>query len=277
MHTNSVYADLHTHTHCSDGTRSPKALVQKAAEHGVQALAVTDHDTVAGLEAARAAAEATGVRFVNGVELSVEAEGRSIHLLGYGFDPDHKALVAYLSAFTNRRRERFDQMVERLSDAGVSVPDEILRRHVEMSVAPGRPHLARALVAAGQVETYREAFAEYLGREQPGYVPAPTQPVATAIDALHAAGGVAVVAHPGQWMPREILGALRTQGLDGIECICPSHPDYLVDYYRDICRTHGLLVTGGSDDHGGADPEQQRLGVYGLTKPQWERFRTSAL
>ena len=272
-----AHADLHAHTHCSDGTLAPTALVQRAAERGVAVLAVTDHDTVAGLEAAREAASGHALQFVEGVELSVEAEGRGIHLLGYGFHPEHPALTHYLSSFAERRRERFDQMVARLSEIGVEVAPDIVRRHVGESAAPGRPHLARALVEAGHVERYKAAFAQYLGREQPGYVPAPTQPAADAIEALHAAGGVAVLAHPGQWMPDKVLKKLREQGLDGIECVCPSHPDYLVDYYLRICRAHNLRATGGTDYHGGADTDTREPGDLGLTEAQWERLRDSVL
>ncbi len=273
----TAYADLHTHTHCSDGTLAPDALVQRAAERGVQVLAVTDHDTTAGLEATRTAAELHGIRLVNGVELSVEVDDRTIHLLGYGFDPGHPALTDYLSAFTRRRRERLDQMIRRLSESGVEVSSETVERKIGTSAAPGRPHLARALVDEGHVDSYEAAFEQYLGTDQPAYVSAPTQPAAEAIEVLHAAGGVAVVAHPGQWMPGSILKTLREQGLDGIECVFPSHPDYLVDYYQTLCRSHDLVVTGGSDYHGGTDPEETDLGTVGLTQAQWERFRDVAL
>jgi predicted metal-dependent phosphoesterase TrpH len=273
----TVYADLHTHTHCSDGAIAPGALVERAAERGAQVLAVTDHDTTTGLEPARAAAQGHALRLVNGVELSVEADGRSIHLLGYGFDPGHSALTDYLSTFSRRRQERLDRMIQRLSETGVEVSPGVVEQHAAASAAPGRPHLARTLVEEGHVETYRAAFEQYLGREQPAYVPAPTQPAAEAIGALHAAGGVAVLAHPGQWMPGSVLKTLRDQGLDGIECIVPSHPDYLVDYYRKICRARDLLVTGGSDYHGGSEGEDTHLGTVGLTKKQWERFRDAAL
>jgi Predicted metal-dependent phosphoesterases (PHP family) len=142
MRDETVYADLHTHTHCSDGTLAPDALVQRAAERGVEVLSVTDHDTTTGLEAARAAARSRGLRLVNGVELSVEAHGRGIHLLGYGFESEHSALTDYLSAFSRRRRERLHQMIRRLSEVGVEIGTEAVERHVGASTAPGRPHLA---------------------------------------------------------------------------------------------------------------------------------------
>lgn len=272
-----VYADLHTHTHCSDGTLAPEVLVKRAGERGVQVLSVTDHDTTEGLDEARAAAAARSVRLVEGVELSVEVEGRSVHLLGYGFDPGHPAFTDYLAAFSRRRQERLDRMIRRLSENGIEVEAEVVDRHVGTSAAPGRPHLARALVDEGHVESYQAAFDQYLDTDQPGYVPAPTQPAKEAMEVLHAAGGVAVLAHPGQWTPKPVLNILREQGLDGIECIFPSHPDYLVDYYTSLCHTHDLVVTGGSDYHGGEDREKTNLGEVGLTRRQWERFREAAL
>ena len=277
MRDETVYADLHTHTHCSDGTLAPAALVRRAAERGVRALAVTDHDTMAGLEAARTAAEEHGIQFVNGVELSVEVDDHSVHLLGYGFDSEHPALTDYLSAFSRRRRERLDAMIARLAENGVEVSTTAVDRQVGTSAAPGRPHLARALAEEGHVDSYLAAFDEYLDTDQPAYIPAPTQPAAEAIEVLHGAGGVAVLAHPGQWTPGRVLTALRDRGLDGIECVSPSHPDYLVDYYQNICRTHDLLETGGSDYHGDSEETDMHLGTLGLTEEQWERFRASAL
>ncbi len=277
MRDETVHADLHTHTHCSDGTLAPDALVQRAAECGIEVLAVTDHDTTAGLEGACRAAENHDIQLVNGVELSSEVDGRSVHLLGYGVDPEHPALTDYLSAFTNRRRTRLQRIVRRLRDQGVEVSSEVLDRHLGTSAAPGRPHLARALAEEGHVDSYRDAFEQYLGRDRPAYVPVPTRPAGDAIEMLHAVGGVAVLAHPGQWLPGDVLRTLRDRGLDGIECHAPSHPDYLVDYYRKICRAHGLLVTGGSDYHGGPDANESDLGDVGLTRAQWERFRDAAL
>lgn len=272
-----VYADLHTHTHRSDGWLAPEALVERAAEMEIRVLAVTDHDTVEALPAVAAAAESHGLQFVSGVELSVEVDGHAVHLLGYGFDPEHPALTDYLSSFANQRRARLQRMVRRLAQQGVEVSSETVERYVQTSAAPGRPHLARALVQEGHVENYRAAFEQYLGTDRPAYVPAPARPASEAIETLQTAGGVAVMAHPGQWMPGRVLRALRTQGIDGIECYTPSHPDYLVDYYRKICRANDLLVTGGSDYHGGADANVSDLGAVGLTRGRWERFRDAAL
>ncbi len=277
MHNELVYADLHAHTHCSDGMLDPEVLVKRATERGVEVLAVTDHDTTDGLDRAKAATKEQDIDFVTGVELSVEVDDRTVHLLGYGFDSGHTAITDYLDAFSRRRWERLDQMIRHLTELGVGVESEVVERHVGTSSAPGRPHLARALVDEGHVDSYQAAFEQYLDTNQPAYVPAPTQPAAKAIEVLHTAGGVAVLAHPGQWTPTQVLKALRKWGLDGIECYSPSHPDYLVDYYRTICHAHDLVITGGSDYHGGSDHEETDLGSVGLTRRQWERFRDAAL
>jgi predicted metal-dependent phosphoesterase TrpH len=275
MQHETVHADLHAHTCYSDGTLPPAVLVERAAERGVQVLAITDHDTTDGLEDARETDQEWEIRLVPGVELSVEAKDRPVHVLGYGFDPTHPAIEDYLSALTQQRQARFNRMVQCLSDSGVQIASHVVDRHVEQSSAPGRPHLARVLIDEGHVDSYQAAFDEYLGRDRPAYVPAPACPAGEAIEALHAAGGVAVVAHPGQWMPGSVLRFLRDQGLDGIECMVPSHPDYLVDYYQNICRSHSLLITGGSDYHGNPDAEETDLGTVGLTPAQWERFRAA--
>jgi len=272
-----VHADLHTHTQCSDGILTPDALVQRALNCGIQVLAVTDHDTTAGLEEALGAADDRDIQLVNGVELSSKVDGHPVHLLGYGFNPKHPSLTDYLSAFTSRRRTRLQRMVRMLANEGVDVSSEALDRHVGTSAAPGRPHLARALVEEGHVDSYRDAFEQYLGRDRAAYVPAPTRGAGEAIEMLHTAGGVAVLAHPGQWLPGHVLRTLRDHKLDGIECYTPGHPDYLVDYYRKICRSHDLLVTGGSDYHGEPDANESDLGDVGLTHTQWERFRDAAL
>mgnify|MGYP002338726185 CR=1 FL=1 len=230
-----------------------------------------------GAALARRAAHAHGIRLVTGVELSTEVDGHAVHLLGYGFAPGHPVLADYLASFTARRRERLRRMVQRLADQGIDVSSDTIDRHVGASAAPGRPHLARALTEGGHVDTYRDAFEQYLGAERPAYVPAPTQTAGEAIDAVHAAGGVTVVAHPGQWMPGTVLRTLRDRGLDGIECYASSHPEYLVDYYQKICRSHALLMTGGSDYHGGTGTENTELGSVGLTRGPWERFEDAAL
>jgi len=265
----AAYADLHTHSHCSDGVLSPSELVERAEGAGIRVLALTDHDTISGLEEAIQAAERTSVEIVTGVELSVSVEGEGVHLLGYGFDPTASQVVDYLRAFSGRRRQRMEAMVSRLQELGLGVEMGDVLAEANQCTALGRPHLARALVAGGHVGDVQAAFDRYIGNDQPAYVPVPGRPVEQAIQAIHDAGGWTSVAHPGQWMPGRILRSLRKAGVDGIEVTCPSHPPYLESYYRSICRSHDLVETGGSDFHRPPTDWEDRLGRLGLDRMAW--------
>lgn len=272
METSSAYADLHTHTRCSDGALAPAALVGRAAERGVHVLAVTDHDTVQGLADAAAAAETQGLVFVPGIELSVTEDGEEIHLLAYGIDPVCPALQEHLRAFRQARRERAWAMVDRLRDHGLVLNDDALAAEIESTHAVGRPHVAAALVRSGHVETPSEAFDRYIGRDGPGYVAKPSVPAAEAIDLIHRAGGVSVLAHPGHWTSGRRIRRLVDKGLDGIEVTHPSHDPSLRRYYTRLAEGYDLLVTGGSDYHGRTD-RNEALGTLGLPQAQWERCR----
>lgn len=269
----TVVADLHSHTYFSDGVLSPTDLVQKMAAGGIEVLAVTDHDTIDGLEEAAAAASDAGIDLVPGVELTVTVGEDVVHVLGYGFDPGHAGLREYLRTFSEERRQRMEQMVTALQQAGVDVEmDDVEAKAVHAS-ALGRPHLAQALVDAGYVEEVNDAFEEYIGNEQVGFVPAPGRPAEDGIRTVHQAGGFVSIAHPGQWMSSTLLRRLDRRGVDAIECRCPSHAPYLVDYYRTRCRTRGLGVTGGSDYHGTGSHHEERIGTIGLSATEWERLQ----
>lgn len=275
----TVHADLHTHTHCSDGTRAPADLVALAASRGLHVLAITDHDTVAGLAEAQSAAQAHGVHLVTGTELSVTVNEHEVHLLGYGFDPTHDGLTRHLDRFVEARRERVRSIVSRLQDVGLHVEmadveqvveatgtDEVPHQH-----ALGRPHVAQALVRGGHVDTVDDAFDRYLSRGQPAFVAKPPVPASDALDLLHDAGGIGVLAHPGHWTPTTRLRALIDVGLDGIEVVHPSHDVTLESYYQRIARSRGLLTSGGSDFHGRGD-DDERFGRLGMDREHWLEF-----
>ncbi len=270
-----VYADLHTHTRCSDGQLAPEALVQLAAERGLQVLAVTDHDTVAGLSMAREAAETCEVEVVSGIELSVTLDGDELHLLAYGVDPGHDRLQAHMQDMREARRRRAFRMMERLRAHGLDIDDECLRAQVDGATALGRPHVAAALVAAGHVRTTRQAFQQYLGMDQPGYVPKPDVAAADALTLVHETGGVGVLAHPGDWVSGTQIRRLVERGLDGIEVTHPSHRSSLREYYRRVADGHDLLTTGGSDYHGHTEADDTHLGTLGMDRAEWERFRAA--
>lgn len=267
------WADLHLHTTYSDGHLTPAQLVKKAHSEGVKVLAVTDHDTIAGWEPTRAAAETHGLTVIPGVELSVTVDGREVHLLGYGFDPEHEGLKRHLRAFIDARFERAASMVGRLQELGIAITMDDVQPEGVATPALGRPHVARALVEGGHVETHDQAFEEYLGRGQSVFVGKPDVPAADALAMLHDAGGIGVLAHPGHWTPTATLRALVDAGLDGLEIRHPSHDDMLRSYYARLAGSYGLLQTGGSDYHGRPDRSQSTPGRWGLSKAEWSHLR----
>ncbi len=264
-------ADLHLHTRCSDGRLTPAELIDRARAAGLYCVAITDHDTIEGLAEAEQAAARRGMVVVPGVELSVQVDDEEVHLLGYFFDPAHPALNEALKAYQQARVQRFEAMLERLQEVGVSLAAEQVRVAVGRGV-PGRPHVAQALVAAGYATSYTEAFQRYLLPDGPGYVPKPAWIAAEAVAILHEAGGIAVLAHPGAYLRDQVFRALLEAGLDGIEVIHPSHSSYLVQHYRQVARDFGLLETGGSDYHGHRARDDALLGTYTIPYPRVERL-----
>ena len=267
---------MHAHTHCSDGRLAPAALVAKARSCGLKALAITDHDCIDGLAEGQAAGARYGVEVVPGVELSVTVGEEEVHLLGYFFDPAHPGLRAHLEAFQQRRRERAEQIVEKLNALGVALPFEAVRAQAK-GQAVGRPHVAEALVASGYVAETQEAFEQYLADDAPAIVAKPLFPAREALALLHDAGGIGVLAHPGHWTGDATLMALVQAGLDGLETIHPSHDAGLTHYYRRLARDFALLETGGSDYHGPRSDETETMGRYTIPYPWLERARRAAL
>lgn len=256
-------ADLHTHTNRSDGRLSPPGLIEKAARRGLAAIAVTDHDSVEALPLAAFAAEQHGITLVPGVELSAWAGEQELHLLGYGFDPQNRRLLDHLARYHTERRDRALAMVEQLGALGVPVRWERVEALAGRGVI-GRPHVARALVEARHVGSMGEAFLRFIGNDGPAYVArAPVAP-AVLIEMLHDAGGICVLAHPGDRVPEPLLAELVAVGLDGVEVMHPSHDVDLQAYWADVARRYGLLATGGSDYHGYREEEEERFGQYGV-------------
>lgn len=271
------YADLHTHTECSDGTLPPERLVQRAAERGLHVLSVTDHDTVEGVEAASKATEALDLQLVAGVELSITVDGTEVHLLAYGVDPTNSSLQKHLRSMRTARQERVRRIVERLRGEGIDLDDDVLEEEIQESSSVGRPHVAEALVRAGHVDTIRQAFDRYLGREGPGFVAKPEFPAQDALAMVHQADGIGVLAHPGHWTSSACIRHLVDAGLDGIETVHPSHDASLRQYYERLARGYDVLTTGGSDYHGRSEDEDAHFGTLGMSQAEWERFQEAAL
>lgn len=262
-----MFADLHLHTHFSDGTWTPEDLAGAAHRLGMGALALTDHDTVEGCARAATACERFGLEFVPGTELTAEHAGREVHLLGYFVDPAHPALLRELDRFQQARQERIREMVARLNHRGVPLSADAVFALANCR-APGRPHVARALVRHGFCGSLDEAFERYLKKHRPAWVPKYKISARSAVDLIHAAGGLAVMAHPGLNHDDGLIPSLLEAGLDGLECWHSKHSAAQVDHYLALARQYRLLPTGGSDCHGTSKGHP----VLGSVRLAWEHF-----
>lgn len=247
--------DLHTHSSISDGTDAPAQLVAAAATAGVDVIALCDHDTFDGLEAAGVEGRRLGVRVVRGIEISAELDGVSVHLLGYGCRVDDGPLNEELARIRRGRTGRIPAMLERLAEAGMPIED-VLADFVGDSPSVGRPHLADAMVAKGYVADRREAFQEYLADGGPMFVPRYATPLETGVGLVRAAGGASVIAHPWGRVSRDqlapaLLARLAESGsLDGLEVDHQDHDAATRADLRALATALGVLVTGSSDYHG---------------------------
>lgn len=242
--------DLHVHTTASDGVWSPARVVREAARIGLAGVAITDHDTVAGIAAAMAEAARAGIVVVPGVEVGAERDEEEVHILGYFVDPGHAGLRKTLLRLQGSRERRMELMVRRMAGLGMPVALERVRE-LAAGGALGRPHLARALVEAGYVASVEEAFTRFLERGRPGYVPREHLTPQEAIELIGQAGGVSVVAHPGLLRDDSFITDLVARGLGGIEVYYPEHTRETVEKYEVMAERLGLVATGGSDFHGG--------------------------
>jgi hypothetical protein len=247
-------ADLHTHTTASDGLHPPAEVVRMARDAGLSGVAITDHDTVAGLEEALAAGEKYGIRIIGGVEISTMAEGREIHVLGYGFDAGDPLFLERLASLREARNRRNDRMIERLNELGI--PITLQEVHQAAAASPGkggtigRPHIAEVLVRKGYATDFRDAFDRYLKQGAAAYVQVQRISPAEAVQWIHEAGGTAIIAHPGLYGLDRLVQELLENGADGLEAFHSDHDDDAQRHYQAMAESRGKLVTGGSDFHG---------------------------
>lgn len=251
----SARVDLHLHTTASDGLLSPEQLVLAAHNAGLSAIAVTDHDTLAGVEAAQAAADPLGIRVIPGVELSVFHDGREVHMLAlHVTKPD--ALNLRLMHFRETRKHRAKEIVRKLNEIGVQLSlDSVMIEAGDAAV--GRPHVARAMGLHGFVRDNHEAFDRYLGFGRPAYVPKERVTARDAIDITHEAGGLAFWAHPGHSGKRAELEKLRDLGMDGVEVRHPSHSAEDILRLGTLVDFLEMVPSGGSDWHGTREGPRQ--------------------
>ena len=266
--------DLHTHTTESDGRCTPAELVAKAAGAGVSVLAVTDHDTVGGCEAAAAACAAAGITFVTGIEITAMRDDRDVHVLGYFIDVTASGLHAFLSEQRRRRIDRVRQMVARLAELGIGLEgDAVLRPALENPrKSAGRPWIARALVAGGHVATTGEAFDRWLARGRPAFIPRRGASPAEVISHIHDAKGLASLAHPALVGHDEWIGELVSDGLDALEAYHSEHDSVATARYLATASTLGLAVSGGSDFHGDSSHGPSLPGAVSLPRDAYERL-----
>ena len=256
--------DLHTHSVFSDGTATPAELVMMAAELKLTALAITDHDTTEGAMLAVPLGRERGVRVVPGIEISCMHREYSLHILGYGIDPDHPLLLEKMGQIQKGREERNTKILARLAELGIEISTEELEQFSACGQA-GRPHIARLLMEKGIISDLNTAFRLYIGKGKPAYANRFCFTAAETIDFLHRAGGVAVLAHPGKIDPSlkllpGLIRELAERGLDGLEVVYPSHLKKVQKKLRKLTKKFTLIETGGSDYHGGNRPGSMLAG-----------------
>jgi 3',5'-nucleoside bisphosphate phosphatase len=268
--------DLHLHTTASDGLLSPGALVQRAAGAGLTTIAVTDHDTVAGLGEAGEMGARIGVRVVAGIEITAVENGRDVHLLGYFLEAGCPTLGSFLQAQRADRVRRVREMARRLEALGHPIDiGGLMDAAVRGNRSVGRPAIADALVAAGHCSDRNDAFARLLGREGPAFVPRAGTSGAAVIGTIHAARGIASLAHPGIATDDALIGALAAAGLDALEVWHSDHSPEQQAYYAGLADRLGIAKSGGSDYHGDGVHRACQLG--GVRLPETEFARLEAL
>ncbi len=247
--------DLHLHTNFSDGTKNPSEVLQIVREKNLTAFSVCDHDNIDGYFKIRSMLSPEDPELVPGVELSAGQGTEDIHILGYYFDPASELLKDSLEKFRERRNRRGLEMLNKLKALGIDLSYEKVLE-IAGDSAIGRPNVADALHREGYVNSFDEAFRRYLGFHGPAYVPKKNLTPPEAIELIHDAGGIAILAHPGIGNAGKHIEEFIRYGLDGIEAYHPNHNRQLQINYLKYAEKHGLLATGGSDYHG-------REGRYG--------------
>jgi 3',5'-nucleoside bisphosphate phosphatase len=252
--------DLHMHTYFSDGYHSPEKLIEKANARGIKTLSITDHDNVIGIFEAIEFANKYDIELIPGVEISTDIRDTEVHILGYFVDPKNADLEHYLNFFREERYKRALRMIKKLNILGLDISIEDVMVFAKNS-AMGRPHIAQALLAKGQVKSFFEAFYKFIGNHAPAYERKVHLSPQSAFKIISDAGGLSFIAHPGN-MPEILIKELIDAGVDGIEVIHPSHSPEQVRFYRGIVNEYFLLESGGSDYHGGKREDDENLGKY---------------
>jgi predicted metal-dependent phosphoesterase TrpH len=269
--------DLHLHTTASDGLLTPEALVARAARAGLRTIGITDHDTTAGLAAGHAAAAAAGIALVDGIEITAVQDERDVHILGYFFDRGDAALARFLADQRDDRVRRVREMAARLDSLDCEIDvDRVIARAREERRTVGRPLLADALVAAGHAASRDDAFARLLGRGCPAFVPRRGADGADVVRIIHAAGGLASLAHPGLLCDDGLVERLAGAGLDAIEAWHADHSPDQTAHYAAMAARLGVARSGGSDFHGDPLHPASELGLVVLPPEEFAALAARA-
>lgn len=267
------YADLHLHSSCSDGADAPKRVVERAAELGIAAIALTDHDTVDGVGEARTTAEALGILFLNATEISASFEYRELHILAYGIDCSAPPLLALLQKLTEMREQRIQRIMERLKTVGICLEDALTGEEAGVPMT-GRMHVAVRLQKMDVVPTVQAGFDRYLNRGRPAFVPKVLPEAHEVIEVIHEAEGLAFLAHPGLGKTaKKRLDKLLALPFDGIEVWHTTHSQEMREYFLKIADERSLLVSGGSDCHGAVKGEAPTMGKVKTPMSCFERIQ----
>ncbi|MBI9111267.1 PHP domain-containing protein [Maridesulfovibrio ferrireducens] len=250
--------DLHTHSTASDGTLTPVELVLAAKEEGLVAIALTDHDTIAGLPEAVRAGEKHGVEVIPGCELSVHSDVGVLHIVGLWVDPYSSILQNKFESIRKKRGVRNDEIIKKLQNLGLNITMDEVREKAAGTV--GRPHIASVLLDKNYVKSFDDAFNRYIGKKGKAYISRESLAPEEAINLLKATNATSILAHPAllstnETVLNEQVKELKRLGLDGIEIYCSSHTTEMIGICKKIARKYNLLASGGSDFHGSVKPE----------------------
>ncbi len=260
-------ADLHIHTTVSDGRSTPEEIVAKASELGLQTIAITDHDSCAGYLRAGAEAAEKGINLISGIEITCEYNKRECHLLGYNFEAGNPEMKTFVESQKRRRHKRAGKMIENLNRLGFDISmEDVTAESGTLNIS--RNHLAAVMVSKGYASHKRQVFQKYLGDHATAYYKTEYDSVEHVIELIHRCGGVAILAHPGLLYVDEDITYLIKAGIDGFECIHPSHNYALQKRYIAICEGYNLLKTGGSDFHGHDQSQGHYFGTVSIDQ-EW--------
>jgi len=266
------WADLHIHTRKSDGTNTVEEVFQRAKESGLEAIAITDHDTIAGVPEGLEMSLKYGVKFVPGIELSAIYNGKEIHIVALFIDWKNQEFVKKLTYFQKKRTERAKKIISKLKELNMDIEFEDLFEFTENINNAGRLHIAKLMVQKNYAKNIKDAFARYLAEDRVGYVAKAKLTVEEAIDLVKDVKGVSILAHPGLFNADEMIPEWTKYGLNGIEVFHPDHTYEDMNKYMDIANANGLLVSGGSDCHG-TSKDYTRIGKIRLPYEYYDKIQ----